>query len=174
MWLLIGISLCGSLSADSAAGRAAHDVDSLQHPRRDRHASHRRGEFFYYVIWGYRGYETAFLRSVDQKVFALFYGAGEQIKRVFRCCRQGTGSENGSKKVGRLVHLQGYAYLNALFFARHRRQLVKPVKIRLLLILAVFLGGLAFAFLDPAKAQQAAGQIVSFLPFLFSSCILCP
>ena len=35
---------CGSLSADSAAGRAAHDVDSLQHPRRDRHASHRRGE----------------------------------------------------------------------------------------------------------------------------------
>ena len=63
------------------------------------------------------------------------------------------------------MHLQGYAYLNALFFARHRRQLVKPVKIRLLLILAVFLGGLAFAFLDPAKAQQAAGQIVSFLPF---------
>ena len=45
VWLLIGISLCGSLSADSAAGRAAHDVDSLQHPRRDRHASHRRGEF---------------------------------------------------------------------------------------------------------------------------------
>lgn len=69
---------------------------------------------FYYVIWGYRGYETAFLRSVDQS-FALFYGAGEQIKRVFRCCRQGTGSENGSKEVGRLVHLQGYAYLNALF-----------------------------------------------------------
>lgn len=28
---------------------------------------------FYYVIWGYRGYETAFLRSVDQKFCSLLW-----------------------------------------------------------------------------------------------------
>ena len=120
---------------------------------------------FYYVIWGYRGYETAFLRSVDQK-FLLSSMVQESKSSAFSdVAVKEQDLKTDQKEVGRLVHLQGYAYLNALFFARHRRQLVKPVKIRLLLILAVFLGGLAFAFLDPAKAQQAAGQIVSFLPF---------
>ena len=55
------------------------------------------------------------------KSFALFYGAGEQIKRVSDVAVKEQDLKTDQKEVGRLVHLQGYAYLNALFFARHRR-----------------------------------------------------
>ena len=79
---------------------------------------------FYYVIWGYRGYETAFLRSVDQK-FLLSSMVQESKSSAFSdVAVKEQDLRTDQKEVGRLVHLQGYAYLNALFFARHRRQLV--------------------------------------------------
>ncbi len=120
---------------------------------------------FYYVVWGYKGYETAFLRSVDQK-YLLSSMVQESKSSAFSDVavrEKDLQADDGSS--ARLEKLHGYAYLNALFFARHRRQLVRPVKIRLLVVLAVFLGGLVFTFFDPAGARQAAGQMVSFLPF---------
>lgn len=40
---------------------------------------------------------------------------------------------------GKVNHKTGYEYLNAIFFARHRRMLVKPILIRLGIIAAAFL-----------------------------------
>lgn len=164
VWLLIGLSLLGAylpilLRVELPTMRILFSIPGIIVMLLIGATS------FYYVIWGYKGYETAFLRSVDQK-FLLSSMMQESKSSTFAdVAVKEEDLEADERGAGRYAHLQGYAYLNALFFARHRRQLVKPVKIRLLIILAVFLGGLLFAFLDPAKAQQAAGQIVTFLPF---------
>lgn len=61
---------------------------------------------FYYVIWGYRGYETAFLRSVDQK-FLLSSMVQESKSSAFSdVAVKEQDLKTDQKEVGRLVHLQ--------------------------------------------------------------------
>lgn len=164
VWLLIGLSLAGAylpllMRVELPTMRILFSIPGII-------AMALAGAgCFYYVVWGYKGYETAFLRSVDQKYLLSSMMQESKSSAFSDVAVKEEDLKTDRMGEGRFQHLKGYAYLNALFFARHRRQLVKPVKIRLLVVLAVFLGGLAFAFLDPADARQAAGQIVTFLPF---------
>lgn len=68
---------------------------------------------------------------------------------------------------GRVASLKGYQYLNAVFFRRHRRMLVKPVKYELIGVGAVLLAGLAAAALFPAETAEFMGVLPArFLPTL--------
>ena len=68
----------------------------------------------------------------------------------------------------RLERLRGYDYLNAIFFLRHRRLLVRPVKIELAIVAGALAAGLAAClFARPAMAD-ALTRIGAFLPaFVF-------
>lgn len=60
----------------------------------------------------------------------------------------------------------GYAYLNALFFERHRRFLLRPILQRLWAILVVFLVGVSvILFLPDEKAEVAGFLRRTVLPF---------
>lgn len=166
-WLLIGLSLVGAylpllLRAELPTMRILFSIPGLIV------MALLGAGCFYYVVWGYKGYGTAFLRSVDQKYLFSSMVKESKTSAFTDVAVKEEDLQADGKNAGRFEALKGYAYLNALFFARHRRQLVKPVKMRLLVVLTVFLAGLAFALLDPAKAQQAAGQLLTFLPlFVF-------
>ena len=67
-----------------------------------------------------------------------------------------------------LARLRGYDYLNALFFRRHRRLLVRPVGIELILVGCTLALGLAGCLLFQPAMVQAMDNIGAFLPaFVF-------
>lgn len=62
-------------------------------------------------------------------------------------------------------HAEGYSYLNALFFKRHRRQLWKAVNIRVLIVAAVFLIGLVFVLLQRDLARKGLALMPNTVGF---------
>lgn len=61
---------------------------------------------------------------------------------------------------------EGYAYLNALFFARHRSLLLRPLRNRMAIIVAAGVIAIAFAVLDPDRASSLAAKWSTGLPWL--------
>lgn len=61
---------------------------------------------------------------------------------------------------------EGYAYLNALFFARHRSLILRPLWNRSAIIVALGGFGVAFALLNADKASSLAAQWSSGIPWL--------
>ena len=76
---------------------------------------------------------------------------------------------------GRIAAMKGYAYLNGLFFLRHRRLLNKPVKYALGIVAAAVLVGLgAVLFVPDTMAEMMAQFPVRFLPiFVFIMYLIC-
>lgn len=64
--------------------------------------------------------------------------------------------------------LNGFAYLNAIFFARHRRLLVKPILIRLGVIAFLFTAGVIASFFIPdfSKTLVNPGDIIPAFVFI--------
>jgi len=60
----------------------------------------------------------------------------------------------------------GYAYLNAIFFARHRRFLIQPILRRLYIIAALCTAGFASMLIFPEISEVLAGKLVNSLPLL--------
>lgn len=59
----------------------------------------------------------------------------------------------------------GYAYLNAIFFSRHRRFLIQPIQRRLIIIGALFAAGLAVMIISPDVFATLAQLLIGGLPF---------
>lgn len=73
-----------------------------------------------------------------------------------------------------IERLRGFQYLNALFFLRHRRMLVKPVKILLGCVGAATAAGVAACLLWPDKAAALTVQLPQTLPaFVFFMYLIC-
>lgn len=63
---------------------------------------------------------------------------------------------------------KGFAYLNAIFFERHKRLLVKPIFIRLVIIAVLFIGCVILSVCLPEFNKQLATQKDNILPiFVF-------
>lgn len=118
----------------------------------------------YYILFGYKKYESTFVRSIDTKY--LISNAMKQSKTsVFKAVEMKEQDLTRSKlNRARLQNLKGYSYLNALFFDRHRRQLLKAVYYRLLFLAGVFAVGVVFYFINPEMATALSTQLVKMLP----------
>jgi hypothetical protein len=65
-------------------------------------------------------------------------------------------------------HKSGYAYLNAIFFERHRRMILKPMYISLLLIAIIFFAAvIANQFVSAIAEHYMNGIIKGFPSFIF-------
>ena len=121
----------------------------------------------WYVLKGYTGYRMKMHRTIDPK-----WITSELMKS--------SGNQSAAKEVGmkekdlqidhtkdlRKQGLTGYAYFNALFFARHRRQLIRPVYYRLAIIFVLFVCMVGLRVANPAVAAYICRQITSMLPLL--------
>lgn len=122
----------------------------------------------YYVVWGYRGYERKLPRSLDLNFLlsALLKASAAAPARDVEVKESDAVLEAG--QYARLQRLKGDDYLNAMFFARHRRQLVRPVWYRLAIAGAAMCGALAFALWQPEAARSLSRSLTAMLPsFVF-------
>ncbi|AIQ57257.1 hypothetical protein [Paenibacillus borealis] len=65
---------------------------------------------------------------------------------------------------GQFAGKSGYAYLNAIFFSRHRRLLIHPVQRRLVIIGALFAAALLTMLFSQAAFTRLAHYLISALP----------
>lgn len=70
------------------------------------------------------------------------------------------------EKVTGADHLQGYALFNHLFFARHRRIITKPVRIKVAIVAALALCTWTFLLLKPEYGSQAREILLAGSPYL--------
>jgi len=71
-------------------------------------------------------------------------------------------------KSGKFENKNGFFYLNAIFFARHRKLLEKPIKIRLCIIGAVFIVLSVISVIFPGLGKELDGGILGVIPaFVF-------
>lgn len=122
---------------------------------------------FWYITKGYAGYEAKFHRSLDMNfllsnMMKASSGSNPSWKEVEVKEKDVNISETDKEKV---KSAKGYTYLNAMFFARHRRQLVKPVYYRLLIVGAALLAVTVLFFLNRETAVKMSRNLTGVLPF---------
>lgn len=124
----------------------------------------------YYILRGYKGYERGFIRSVDEKfLFSVQVQQSKHSAFADVAVKESDLAEAGDKAVRTnavYARLKGFSYLNAIFFSRHRRQLLKPVFIRIAIVALVFLAGAALWLIAPERARELGGKIPATLPAL--------
>lgn len=59
----------------------------------------------------------------------------------------------------------GYAYLNTIFFARHKRLLIQPIQRRLIIIGALFTVAVLTILISPETSSKLTTYVISGLPF---------
>jgi hypothetical protein len=59
----------------------------------------------------------------------------------------------------------GYAYLNAIFFSRHKRFLIQPIQRRLIIIGVLFFVGLLIMLISPETSSKVTTYLLGGLPF---------
>lgn len=119
-----------------------------------------------YIIAGYREYEKKLPRSIDLNFLLssmLKTSSGSSFKEVEM---QEKDVETPRSLRPHSPSNQGYAYFNSLFFARHRRQLLRPVYYRLLIVGALFAASiLLLAFNRQAARELSSSMTTLLLPF---------
>ena len=125
---------------------------------------------FWYIAVGYRGYSEKLHRSIDLNfLLSSLMKTSSGSAAVFKAVEMKEKDVSLSQtELEKLTHLSGYSYLNALFFARHRRQLVKPVIYRLISVVVLFSAVLVLFFFSPEIVKGASAHLSELLPsFVF-------
>ncbi len=123
------------------------------------------GAALWYIALGYRGYESKFHRSIDLNfLLATMLKSSSSATAVKEVEMREKDAAVPRAQEKKLKALRGYSYLNALFFARHRRQLIKPVYYRLAAAGALFAAGAAFALASRETAVQLSQNLAAQLP----------
>lgn len=124
----------------------------------------------WYIWAGYSGYEKKLHRSIDlnfllSTVMKTSSGNAAAFKDIEIKEKDARITEGEKQK---FQSLHGYAYINALFFARHKRQLKKPVYYRLMVTAAIFAASVVLYITDPGTAIKLSQKLTTILPsFVF-------
>ena len=167
-WLVIAVGLAGAyvpplLGLDWHMGLAAF----LLHPASISAFAAAGALCLYYIAAGYPGYARKLPRSLDLNFLLssmLKTASGSSFKEV----EVREADALSSEALAKLQRLKGYDYLNALFFARHRRQLLRPVWYRLAAAALAFAAAAALRISSPELAAALSRNLTAMLPsFVF-------
>ena len=168
-WLVIAVGLAGAyapplLGLDWHMGLAAF----LLHPASISAFAAAGALCLYYIAAGYPGYARKLPRSLDLNFLLssmLKTASGSSFKEVE--VREADAALS-PEALAKLQRLKGYDYLNALFFARHRRQLLRPVWYRLAAAALAFAAAAALRISSPELAAALSRNLTAMLPsFVF-------
>lgn len=123
------------------------------------------GACFYYLMWGYKGYGKKLKQSIELKY--LFSDAMKQAKQssFAEVEMKEKDLRISQEKVVKYQNRKGYAYMNAIFFARHRRQLVRPIYYRLAVTAVILAGGIFLFVSDKNTAVNLSENLCVLLPY---------
>lgn len=117
-----------------------------------------------YVV-SYKHYTKKLPRTIDLR-YSYKHNKEEVQKNSFRDVAIKEKDLLVSNANNKYDNLKGYSYLNALFFERHRRLLVKPILIRLCIILLALLSGIIMHMIRPGLAINVSKNIPEWVPSL--------
>ena len=172
-WLVIAVGLAGAyvpplLGLDWHMGLAAF----LLHPASISAFAAAGALCLYYIAAGYPGYARKLPRSLDLNFLLssmLKTASGSSFKEVE--VREADAALS-PEALAKLQRLKGYDYLNALFFARHRRQLLRPVWYRLAAAALAFAAAAALRISSPelaaALSRNLTAMLLSFIFIMYS------
>lgn len=135
----------------------------------------------WYVLFRYNDYyyaikdtfDTKYLYSEAVKAAKKNTFADVAVKETDLLKEQQRDAREG-KQSAFIERLHGYAYLNALFFKRHRRQLLRPLFIRLAIIGVGLVAGIVGSLISPDKITPLAANLPKMMPVLvFVMYLLC-
>ncbi len=146
-----------------------HVSEVLLHPAGLAACAVLGGACAYYIGFGYKGYSKKLPRAMDPGFLASsrmrISSSQASVKGVE--IREKDARISQTEKM-QYQHRKGVAYFNALFFARHRRQLLRPVYIRLIIVAAAFAAGVAAYLSLPAEVGPIGRDLTRILPmFVF-------
>lgn len=127
---------------------------------------------FYYIYFGYKKYDSQIKKTLDTNF--LFSVAMENAqKSTFIDVEVKEKdldilNEKDKRDYAIIEKMSGFSYLNAIFFKRHKRQIIKPVIMRILIIAILFTVGIVVRLIAPNEANGIAKYLVGSLPmFIF-------
>ena len=162
------IALCLLLAYGPLALGWRLPLAALLHPLAALLCALMGGACLYYILVGYKGYESEYRRSLDMNFLfsTIMKSAGSSSFAQVEIKERDLKISQGLKS--RINRLKGYRYLNALFFARHRRQLIKPVYYRLAVAGGILLAGVFFWATQRQAAVALSRNLTVLLPsFVF-------
>ncbi|MDL2220766.1 hypothetical protein LJC55_03775 [Eubacteriales bacterium OttesenSCG-928-N14] len=121
---------------------------------------------FAYIMAGYQGYSTQLRRTIDASLLSAADENNARHAAFSDVAMKEKDLQTTTRQNMRVANKRGFAYLNALFFLRHRRQIRKPVIIRVALVGVVFILFVAFSIMQPAQANTLAARLPGMLPNL--------
>lgn len=116
-------------------------------------------------LWKYPNYRSA-VDAVTKRDEPLL-DMGRMMKEA-RVADVQTKEKDFSREQGSHKHFQGktgYAYLNAIFFSRHRRLLVQPIQRRLIIIGVLFAAAILIMILEPDPFTRITTFLMGRLTF---------
>lgn len=121
----------------------------------------------WYVFWGYGYWQRAITRNLKAEYVVPNQGGAAQAAFRDVQMKEEDLAATPRQSAG-IERKKGYAYFNALFFSRHRRQLFRPVVIRLGIVGALLVGVVAALLIAPGEVAPVVRRIPEFLPvFVF-------
>lgn len=123
-------------------------------------------------LWRYARYRALLMdRCQADTVLATAAKVGDA---TFRDVKLQDSDLETKSSAASLERYHGYDYLNALFFLRHRRMLIKPLWWELGIVGTLFLLGLIGVLIFPAKGaallEQVPGSLRYFVFFMYIAC----
>lgn len=120
---------------------------------------------FYYLFFGYKEYRTAYLYSVRYE-FLDAVVAKEMVQSGFRDVEL---KEKDYMTSQGLDHLKGYRYINAIFFKRHRRMLLRSVFFHSGVVILLGMIGLIAYFFRPQAISPISQELYRYVgTFVFA------
>ncbi|WMJ24414.1 hypothetical protein RBG61_07040 [Paludicola sp. MB14-C6] len=121
------------------------------------------GAMSVWYLFTYRYYPDAVKLSIMGKDFAVNTKQIQKEAAFASVKLKDSDLEIKKESLASINRKKGYEYLNALFFQRHRRLLVKPIYIRLICIMVAFVGACVGLFFLPDERATLVNQIASSL-----------
>ena len=161
-WSIIGIGLAGAYLLPLSG--LSLPASFLLHPASMVFCLACGSGSLYYILAGYKGYGKKLIHSIDINFLLstiMKSSSASSFKEVEVREKDAALSMSVRQHTSAL---RGYAYFNSLFFARHRRQLLRPVYYRLLAVAAIFALSVVFLFLNRPAAVKLGQNMTVLLP----------
>lgn len=116
-------------------------------------------------LWSYKGYNVIAKELLTREnIFDIQKFQTDMTFADVKLNEDKVSKEELTSKLYENKH--GYDYLNALFFNRHRKMLVNPIKYRVIVIAVIFLGTSAALLFIPQARAEVGSVILKSTPLL--------
>lgn len=122
----------------------------------------------WYISIGYQSYDKKYHRSIDVNYLlsTMLKSSSGTTSASFREVEMKESDIEESVSTRKIfADFKGYSYINAIFFARHRRQLIKPIIYRIVSAGLIFAAAIIYLLINREGAVSLSQNLTVLLPY---------